>query len=66
MREERPRERNAAHAKKRALAGPIFTGHEHTASVRPMRRVLTKGSRKADHVYTNDDVTRQNDKKTAR
>jgi len=38
-----------------------FTGREHTASA-VQAAGAAKGSRKAGHVYTNDDVTRQNDK----
>jgi len=38
-----------------------FTGREHTADA-ALAASEAKGSRKADHVYTNDDVTRQNDK----
>jgi hypothetical protein len=38
-----------------------YTGREHTADpVRGSREA--KGFKKADHVYTNDDVARQNDK----
>jgi hypothetical protein len=59
MREEHPREEHGPHADARA-GWTYYTGREHTASA-----VLTgseaKGSRKANHVYTNDDVTRQND-----
>ncbi len=59
MREERPREERGPRAEARG-EWMYFTGREHTASA-----VLTgseaKGVRKADHVYNNDDVTRQND-----
>jgi len=37
-----------------------FTGSEHTADI-VSAASATKGTRKAGHVYTNDDVTRQND-----
>jgi hypothetical protein len=38
-----------------------FTGSEHTTDA-VAASSAAKGSRKAGHVYTNDDVTRQNDK----
>ena len=38
-----------------------FTGREHTADA-ALAASEAKGLRKAGHVYTNDDVTRQNDK----
>jgi hypothetical protein len=60
MREERPREERGPREEARP-GWTYFTGHEHTASVAHAASA-TKGSRKADHVYTNDDVTRQNDK----
>jgi len=37
-----------------------YTGSEHTANV-VTAAAAAKGERKAGHVYTNDDVTRQND-----
>jgi len=37
-----------------------FTGREHTASV-AQAAIAAKGFKKAAHVYTNDDVARQND-----
>ena len=44
-------------AKKRGPAGRISREREHTGSLGN----VAKG-KKADHTYTNDDVTRQNDK----
>lgn len=53
-----PREHGA---REEAHAGWIyFTGSEHTADV-VSAAGTARGARKAGHVYTNDDVTRQND-----
>jgi hypothetical protein len=41
-----------------------FTSSEHTADA-ASASTAAKGARKASHVYTNDDVTRQNDKNGA-
>jgi hypothetical protein len=38
-----------------------YTGQEHTSDAALVAN-QAKGSRKAAHVYDNDDVTRQNDK----
>jgi hypothetical protein len=57
MREEHGREERGGREEARGWI--YFTGHEHTASV--AQASGAKGSRKANHVYTNDDVTRQND-----
>ncbi len=49
-------------SREEALAGwTYYTGREHTASA-GLAASEAKGFRKAGHVYTNDDVTRQNDK----
>jgi hypothetical protein len=64
MREERGREEHAReeHGREEARAGwTYFTGREHTEDA-ALASNAAKGSRKAGHVYTNDDVTRQNDK----
>ena len=59
MREEHPREEHGPQAEARGWI--YYPGREHTASaVRAAGEA--KGLRKAGHVYTNDDVTRQNDK----
>jgi hypothetical protein len=56
--EERPHERGPREEKP---AGWLyFTGSEHTADV-VSAAGTAKGARKAGHIYTNDDVTRQND-----
>ena len=53
-----PRERAA---REEAHAGWLyFTGSEHTSDI-VSAAGAAKGTRKAGHVYTNDDVTRQND-----
>jgi hypothetical protein len=63
------REGHAMHEAMREEHGPreeahagwtYFSGREHTASA-PLAASEAKGVRKAGHVYTNDDVTRQND-----
>ncbi len=59
MREERPREEHGPQAEVRG-GWIYFPGREHTASA-ARAASEAKGSRKAGHVYTNDDVTRQND-----
>jgi hypothetical protein len=60
MREERSHEehgpREAAHG-----GWTYYTGREHTADA-ALAASEAKGFRKANHVYNNDDVTRQNDK----
>ena len=56
MFEERPREEHAGREEARA-SWTYFTGREHTGSLGN----VAKG-KKADHTYTNNDVTRQNDK----
>ena len=64
MREERPREArlNEEHGPRAEAHGGwnYFPGRDHTASV-ARAAGEAKGFRKAGHVYTNDDVTRQND-----
>jgi hypothetical protein len=62
MREEHPREEQGPHAEARG-AWMYFSGPEHTASAVGANE--SKGVRKAGHVYTNDDVTRQNEKNGA-
>jgi hypothetical protein len=62
MREEHAREEHGAREEARA-GWTYFSGHEHTASA--AQAAGTKGNRQAGHVYTNDDVTRQNDKNGA-
>lgn len=58
MHEERAREERGTRAPEEARAGwTYFTGHEHTVSLGS----VAKG-KKGDHVYTNDDITRQNQK----
>jgi hypothetical protein len=60
MGEERPRE--ARGSREQARGGwTYFTGREHTADA-ALAASEAKGLKKADHAYTNDDVTRQNDK----
>jgi hypothetical protein len=59
MREEHPREEHGPRAEARA-AWTYYTGREHTAEA-TLAASEAKGFRKANHVYTNDDVTRQND-----
>ena len=49
------------HAAQETHGWLYFTGSEHTADV-VSGAGAAKGMRKAGHVYTNDDVTRQNDK----
>ena len=65
MREERRHEERSKEEhgpREEALANwTYFTGPEHTASA-AVGANESKGVRKAGHVYTNDDVTRQNDK----
>ncbi len=64
MREEPGREEamREEHAREQTRAGwTYYSGREHTADA-AAASVVAKGSRKAGHVYTNDDVTRQNDK----
>jgi hypothetical protein len=56
MFEERPREEHAGREEARA-SWTYFTGREHTAGLGN----VAKG-KKSDHTYTNNDVTRQNDK----
>ena len=60
MREEHAREGHGARDEARS-AWTYYTGREHTASA-GLAVSEAKGFRKANHVYTNDDVTRQNDK----
>jgi hypothetical protein len=65
MREERSRE-GRLHEERGPRAEArggwtYFTGREHTADA-ALAASEAKGFRKAGHVYTNDDVTRQNDK----
>ena len=59
MREEHPREEQGPHAETRG-GWMYFSGREHTASA-AVGANESKGTRKAGHVYTNDDVTRQNE-----
>ena len=68
MREEGPREDRAREGRPNEDHGPrsprgwmYYTGPEHTSDA-ALVASEAKGSRKAGHVYTNDDVTRQNDK----
>jgi len=65
MREERLREGrlNEEHGTGGETRGAwmYYTGREHTSDV-ALVASEGKGSRKAAHVYSNDDVTRQNDK----
>ncbi|MGA9529507.1 MAG: hypothetical protein WBS24_15435 [Terriglobales bacterium] len=58
MGEEAGRERGPVKEEKHAWL--YFTGAEYTADV-VSAASAGKGARKAGHVYTNDDVTRQND-----
>lgn len=51
-------------AREEARGWLYFTGSEHTADAASASSAA-KGARKAGHVYTNDDVTRQNDKNGA-
>lgn len=60
MREEHAREEHGAHQEVPA-GWTYFSGREHTADAAEASAVA-KNSRKAGHVYTNDDITRQNDK----
>jgi hypothetical protein len=60
MREEHAREEHGAREEVRA-GWTYFSGREHTADAAEASS-MAKSSRKAGHVYTNDDVTRQNDK----
>jgi hypothetical protein len=61
MHEERAREERERGAREEARAGwTYFTGRERAASPAQAANPA-KGSRKAGHVYTNDDITRQND-----
>jgi hypothetical protein len=59
MREEHMREEHGMHAEARA-GWTYYSGREHTADA-VQAAGEARGSRKAGHVYTNDDVTRQND-----
>jgi hypothetical protein len=59
MREGRPGEERGARVEARG-GWTYYSGEEQTASV--VGAAGGKGSRQAGHVYTNDDVTRQNDK----
>jgi hypothetical protein len=64
MREERPHEGRPNERGPRAEARGgwmYYTGPEHTSDAALVAN-QAKGARKAGHVYTNDDVTRQNDK----
>jgi hypothetical protein len=65
MREERRHEErsNEEHGRREEARAnwTYFTGPEHTASA-AVGANESKGVRKAGHVYTNDDITRQNDK----
>jgi hypothetical protein len=70
LREERGHEERSHVARSNEEHGPreeartgwtYLTGPEHTASA-AVGANESKGVRKAGHVYTNDDVTRQNDK----
>jgi hypothetical protein len=70
MREERRHEERLHAERSHEEHGPreearaswtYFTGPEHTASA-AVGADESKGVRKAGHVYTNEDVTRQNDK----
>jgi hypothetical protein len=58
-REDRSKEEHGATAEARG-GWTYYTSHEHTASA-TLAANEAKGMRKAGHVYTNDDVTRQND-----
>lgn len=64
MREERGHEGRSYedHGPREGTRGGwmYFTGREHTANV-AQAASAAKGFRKADHVYNNDDVSRQND-----
>ena len=59
MREEHGKREHGAREEVRGWL--YFTGSEHTADA-ARASSAAKGARKAGHVYTNDDVTRQNDK----
>lgn len=65
MREERRHEERSNEERGRREEArarwTYFTGREHTASA-AVGADESKGVRKAGHVYTNEDVTRQNDK----
>jgi hypothetical protein len=65
MREERRHEERSSeeHGRREEARGgwAYISGPEHTASA-AVGADESKGVRKAGHVYTNDDVTRQNDK----
>ena len=70
IREERAGEESPREARSREEQGPraearggwtYFTGQEHTASATQAANEA-RGLKKAGRVYTNDDVTRQNDK----
>jgi hypothetical protein len=60
MHEERSREEHGAREEARS-GWTYFTGSEHIGDVAGAAGAA-KGFKKAGHVYTNDDVTRQNDK----
>ncbi len=58
MGEERPREERGPRGREEARAGwTYFSGRDHTVVLGN----VAKG-KKADHVYTNDDITRENEK----
>ncbi len=63
MREERSHEEHGRREEARA-GWTYFTGWEHTADA-AQAASDAKGFKKAGHVYTNDDVTRQNEKNGA-
>ena len=59
MREDHAREEHGSHEEARA-SWTYFSGKEHTADA-AMASASAKGARKAAKVYTNDDVSRQNE-----
>ena len=61
MRDEHMREERATQGtKEEARVWTYITGREHTSNA-PLTGSEAKGSRQAGHVYSNDDVMRQND-----
>jgi hypothetical protein len=61
MREERRHEEDHGRREEARASWTYISGPEHTASAAAAANE-SKGVRKAGHVYTNEDVTRQNDK----
>jgi hypothetical protein len=65
LREEHTRDEHGARGSEEARASwTYFSGREHSADAAEASSTA-KSARKAGHVYTNDDVTRQNDKNGA-